>query len=92
MWYTKWLGIGLVFAAIILIVVYRFRVDGFQPTAPDMQTNMKEEMCNIMKGLRSSIQYKYDNFDSANLSNETKDVLRVSLDGIIEQIKAQGCA
>jgi len=90
--YTKWLGIGLVIAAIIWLIVSRFRVDGFQPTAPDAQTNIKDETCNIIKGLQASIQYKYENFDSANLSKETKDILEVSLKSINEQLKEQGCA
>jgi hypothetical protein len=87
----KWLGIGLLSAIIIWFIVSRFRVDGFQPTAPDVQTTMKDEACDIIKGLQSSIQYKYDNFDSANMSKETKDVLEISLNGINEQLKAQGC-
>jgi len=88
----KWLSVGLVVAAIIWVLVSRFRVDGFQPTAPDAQTSIKEEICNIIKGLQASIQYKYDNFDSANISKETKDILGESLKGINAQLKTQGCA
>lgn len=97
MTYTKWLGIGgiigigLLCAVIIWFVVSRFRVDGFQPTAPDAQMNVQDEVCNILKGLRSSIQYKYDNFDSTTLSKETKDVLGVSLTSLDAQIISQGC-
>ena len=88
----KWIGIGLVCAALLWFIVSRFRVDGFQSTAPgDTQAALKEEVCNIMKGLQSSIQYKYDNFDSANLSQDTKSLLEVSLKSINDQLAAQGC-
>jgi hypothetical protein len=90
----KWIGIGLFWAAILYYILRWFRIDGFQTTAQDDGSGsvpIKDEVCNILKGVHDSVQSKISNFDQTNLGDNTKNILEISLAGINKQLAAQGC-
>ena len=84
--HEKWVVIGLA-CAIFLYFFLCKREEGFQNTT--VNTDVKSQVCTILRDTYNSVKFNYDNMDKANVKN--KDVVRVHLEGIQQQIAAQGC-
>jgi len=84
--HEKWLVIGLA-CAIFLYFLLSGTKDGFQN--PTVNTDVKSQVCTILRDTYNSVKFNYDNMDKANVKN--KSVVGVHLDSIQMQIAAQGC-
>jgi len=87
--HEKWLVIGLACAIFLYFLISNTK-EGFQNAmSKNANTDVKSQVCTILRDTYNSVKFNYDNMDKANVKN--KDVVGVHLDSIQKQIAAQEC-
>ena len=71
--------IGVAALIVIIIVVLKYRPDGFQTQNQISEDGVDEEMCSTLRGLETSLQKKLGN------------IIQNALDAVKVQLTNQGC-
>jgi len=81
--------IGVAALIVIIIVVLKYRPDGFQTQNQISEDGVDEEMCSTLRGLETSLQKKLGNIDPNNKT--LAGIIQNALDAVKVQLTNQGC-